>query len=623
MLIVVMVSIGCRSSPLPVDWSGARFRVLAPVAEVQKRRAEAEFLETLAAQPHGPAVDRLMATFTRAESARHRGDPICVNLYADVALECWPLLPASDEIQASELRQVGPEAKPEIVPVEQDLTWQLYHHCVQRLIQEADRFGLLDPERGILFTGEDGDPVFIEIAHHGFPWKREDFDQLHAVDRPLRSHLKRYWSDPGLGVPMVAIRQRSQADPYLAKMIPYAATGVLCPIRSDASTRSGASAEVRRVAHQETRPIIARLELHDPLRVTHFSDSHRCWDLARDISAPLGFAQSHLNRDNLKSFLHPGRNDEFSGLRMIEPYQPGKIPIVFVHGLLSDRLTWIDLINDLRTSPWFARHYQIWLYQYSTGDPFIISAAEMRHALQRTVAELDPQGSDRALAEMVLVGHSMGGLVSKLLITHSGDHLWNSIANRPIDELKLDPDARPRLDAIFFFEPLPFVKRAVFIGSPHQGSSVATSWVGKLGSKLVRTQSDRIKRTKTILHDNPDVFEGLEKHFPTSVDLLRPDNPILMATYQLPVNPEVRLHTIIGTGHKLRDGSDGDGVVPVESARLPGVDSELRIECSHTALPDDPKTTMELKRLLRESATISHEGTSSALKRSIPSCYPR
>jgi pimeloyl-ACP methyl ester carboxylesterase len=401
---------------------------------------------------------------------------------------------------------------------------------------------------------------------------------------------------------MVAIRQRSQPDPYLAKIIPYAATGVLRPIRSDASTESGTSAQVRPVVYQEDRPTIARLDLYDPLRVTQYSDSDRCWDLARDVSAPLGFARSHLNRDNLKSFLHPGRDDEFSGLRMIEPYQPGKIPIVFVHGLLSDRLTWIDLINDLRDSPWFARRYQIWLYQYSTGDPFVISAAEMRQTLKSAVAELDPQGSDRALSEIVLVGHSMGGLVSKLLITQSGEELWNSIANRPIEQVKLDPESRSRLEAIFFFEPLPFVKRVVFIGSPHQGSSVATSWIGKLGSKLVRTESDRIKRTRTILHDNPHVFEGFEKHVPTSVDLLRPDNPILMATYRLPVNPEVRLHTIIGTGHKLRDGSDGDGVVPIESARLPGVDSELRIECSHTALPDDPKTTIELKRLLRESS---------------------
>ena len=601
MLVVVLVGAGCRSSPLRVDWSGPRFPLLAPIAEVKSHRAEAKFLETLSSQPHDPALEGLLATLSQAEAARHRGDATCVNLYAQVALACWPLLPSSDETQASEFRLTGPDATPELVPAQPGVPWQLYHHCVQRLSQQADRFGLLDPERGILVTGADGQPAFIEITHHGFPWKREDFDQLHAVDRPLRSHLKRYWSDPGLGVPMVAIRQRREADPYLGKMIPYAATGILRPIGSDASAELDTTTQVRQVAHQGDRPTIARLELFDPLRVTHFSDSNRSWDLARDISAPLGFAQSHLNRDNLKSFLHPGRDDEFSGLRMIEPYQPGKIPIVFVHGLLSDRLTWIDLINDLRSSPWFARRYQIWFYQYSTGDPFVLSAAEMRQALRRAVAELDPQGSDRSLSEMVLVGHSMGGLVSKLLITHSGSELWNSIANRPIDEVKLDPETRPRLEAIFFFEPLPFVKRAVFIGSPHQGSSVATSWIGKLGSKLVRTQDDRLERTKTILHNNPHVFEGFEKHFPTSVDLLRPDNPILMATYRLPVNPEVRLHTIIGTGHPLRDGSDGDGVVPVESARHPGVASELTIECSHTALPDDPNTTIELKRLLRES----------------------
>ena len=602
LLFVALVGGGCRSSPLRVDWVAPRFPILAPIAEKERHHAEAEFLKTLETKPHDPALEGLLATFAEAEAARHRGDPTCVNLYAEVALACWPLLPSSDETQASELRRVGPDADPEIVPSEQDLPWKLYHHCVQRLSQQADRFGLLDPERGIPVADRHGKPAFIEITHHGFPWKREDFDQLHAVDRPLQSHLKRYWSDPGLGVPMVAIRERPQPDRYLGKMVPYAATGVLRPLGSETFAKNDdASPQIRPVAHRDDRPTIARLELYDPLRVTYCSDSNRSWDLARDISAPLGFARSHLNRDNLKSFLHPGRDDEFSGLRMIEPYQPGKIPIVFVHGLLSDRLTWIDLVNDLRSSPWLARRYQFWFYQYSTGDPFIISAAEMRQTLKLAVAKLDPQGSDQSLSEMVLVGHSMGGLVSKLLITESGDELWNSIANRPIDEVKLKAETRPRLEAIFFFEPLPFVKRAIFIGSPHQGSTVATSWIGKLGSRLVRTQDDRIERTKTILHNNPHVFEGFEKHFPTSVDLLRPDNPILMATYRLPVHPEVGMHTIIGTGHPLRDGSDGDGVVPVESACHPGVESELRIECSHTALPDNPKTTIELKRILRES----------------------
>jgi hypothetical protein len=176
----------------------------------------------------------------------------------------------------------------------------------------------------------------------------------------------------------------------------------------------------------------------------------------------------------------------------------------------------------------------------------------------------------------------------------------------PIDEVKIAPEKRPQVDAIFFFEPLPFAKRVIFIGAPHQGSKMAESWIGKLGSSLVRGPKERTKATKTILHDNPGVFKDVGRHFPTSVDLLRPDNPILMAAYQLPVNPEVKLHTIIGTGHPLRDGIDADGVVPVESARHPDTVSEKLIKTSHTGLPDHSETTSEVARILGEHCDQFH-----------------
>ena len=392
---------------------------------------------------------------------------------------------------------------------------------------------------------------------------------------------------------MVAIRERSEPAKHLGRMIPYSATGVLRPADRDSDSK------LQPVSYRNDSTL-AVLELHDPLRVTEFSDESRQWDLARDVSAPLGFARSHLNRNNVRSFLNPARDDEFSGLRMLEPYQPGKIPIIFVHGLLSDRLTWLDLINDLRHSAWISEHFQIWLYQYPTGQPFIISAAAMRNTLRDAVQEFDPHGKDPAISEMVLIGHSMGGLVSKLLITSSQDDLWESVASLPIDKVKIAPEKRLRVESIFFFEPLPFVKRVIFIGTPHQGSKIADSWVGVLGSSLVHRSRERTRETKTVLHDNPGVFKNLEKHLPTSVDLLRPENPILLASYPLPVNPAVTLHTIIGTGHPLRDGTDADGVVPVESARHPQTASESLIQSNHTGLPDHPDTTKEVARILAE-----------------------
>lgn len=610
LLVVLAISPGCRSTPPTDNLSGKHeLRVLAPVVEAEQHKEELRFLRQLERLAADPTLAPSINTFHQAEEARHRNDPVSVKLYADVALACWPLLSSSKQVitEAGEM-----SAMEEATGVAMDpaiAAWKMYHHSLARMTQQADRLGLLDPQRGIRLIDANGNEEFIEIARNGFPWLMEDFNQLHVVETPLKAHLKRYWSDQGLGIPMVAIRQRQESTPHMGNVVPYSATAVLRPapdygrgVQLDAASDEDVTT-VRQASHA-SRSKIAVLELHDPLRVAQLTDSNRRWDLARDLSAPLGFAQSHLNRDNLKSFLNPGRNDEYSGLRMLEPYQPGKIPIVFVHGLLSDRLTWLDLINDLRHSPQVSQHYQIWLYQYPTGQPFIISAAEMRNTLSQTLQQLDPEESDASLREMVLVGHSMGGLVSKLLITRSNNELWDSIANKPMAEVEIAQDKRQRIESIFVFEPLPFVKRVVFIGSPHQGSRIATSWIGVLGSALVHGQKDRAQATKTILHDNPGVFKDLERHLPTSVDMLRPDNPVLMATYRLPVNPSVRLHTLIGTGHPLRDGTDADGVVPVESAQHPGTTSEKRLEASHTSLPDHPETTRELMRILDEHRNL-------------------
>ncbi len=597
-LLMAALAIGCRTPRLfsraSIESTHKIAALAPPVEELEEHRDAVKFLETISELEHGPELDDAIATFHEAETARHRSDPLCVALYADVALSCWSLLPSSDEQQATPVSLALSDSAAEISEPSNDLPWLLYHRSLERLMQEAVKFDLLDPQRGIALVDSEGNRRFIQITQHGFPWQPEDFNQLHVVRAPLRSHLKRYWVDPGLGVSMVAIRDRPKPTKHMGTLVPYSATAVLRP-----ATRTPSKSKYSQVAYS-AESTVGVLELHDPLRVTQFSDSNREWDLNRDSSAPLGFAQSHLNRHNVKSFLNPARDDEFAGLRMLEPYQPGKIPIVFVHGLLSDRLTWLDLINDLRHSPWISRHYQIWLYQYPTGIPFIVSATSMRNTLKEAVDELDPEGNDQALREMVLVGHSMGGLVSKLLISESQDNLWNSVATMPIDQVKMAPEGRQQVEAIFYFEPLPFVKRVIFIGSPHQGSQIATSWIGVLGSKLVHPSKDRVKATKTILHDNPGVFKDLEKHLPTSVDMLRPDNPVLLATYQLPVNPEVRLHTIIGTGRPLRDGTEADGVVPVESARHPGTISEKRIKTTHTSLPDDPETTSEVIRILHE-----------------------
>jgi pimeloyl-ACP methyl ester carboxylesterase len=323
--------------------------------------------------------------------------------------------------------------------------------------------------------------------------------------------------------------------------------------------------------------------------------------LARDTSAPWSLVLRDMNRDNWQDFMRPGREEAAAGLRLLEPYQPGRIPVVLVHGLLSDKFTWVPLINDLRAQSWITARYQIWTFQYPTGQPFLQSGAALRQALRDMSAVYDPRGTDPSQQHLVLIGHSMGGLISKLQITYSGQVLWNRVASRPFSEVRATPQQLDTVYKMFFFEPVPAVKRVVFVGTPHLGSFWAQSLYGRLGSSLVRMPRDGNEILNTLLKNNPHVFnETLKNGIPTSIDLLKPDSPLLLGMTQLPVNPAVKIHTIAGNGTPFSDGTPADGVVSLESARHPGAASECFVNAGHSDLPDHQDTTAEVVRILRE-----------------------
>jgi pimeloyl-ACP methyl ester carboxylesterase len=288
---------------------------------------------------------------------------------------------------------------------------------------------------------------------------------------------------------------------------------------------------------------------------------------------------------------------------MIEPYQPGKIPVILVHGLLSDSFTWTALGNELRVHPELRQRYQFWTYSYASGEPFLTSAAVLREELARVRATYDPERCDPALGRIVLVGHSMGGLIAKLQATHSGDALWASSATRPLESLNAPPYVHRQLRRGFYFTPSPDVARIVFIGTPHRGSAWASRTVGQVGAALVAEPPERKASFEQLVRDNPDVFRGdLQQRIPTSVDLLEPTSALLQAMNELPYRSGVPLHTILGSGRWTLGEGPSDGVVAVDSARLEGVQSELVVDASHEELPRQEAVMAEVVRILRRHA---------------------
>ena len=164
------------------------------------------------------------------------------------------------------------------------------------------------------------------------------------------------------------------------------------------------------------------------------------------------------------------------GIYMLHPHRSGRIPVVLVHGTASSPARWAELINELENDPRFWEHYELWLFIYNTGNPIAYSGMLLRDALTKAVADLDPEGKDPGLKQMVVIGHSQGGLLTKMTAIDSGMQLWPFSV--PPEELTVSAETRELLSQALLLKPLPFVKRVVFIATPHGGSYQALGFLG-------------------------------------------------------------------------------------------------------------------------------------------------
>jgi hypothetical protein len=202
---------------------------------------------------------------------------------------------------------------------------------------------------------------------------------------------------------------------------------------------------------------------------------------------------------------------------------------------------------------------------------------------------------------MVVIGHSQGGLLTKLTVVDSGDQLWRTFSDKHFDSLTLAEADRVYLKRNFFFSPLPSVRRVVFISTPHRGSYRATSFVRNLVFRFIKLPDDVLRVSKDLLTLKliNNVSSEVRRSVPTSLDNMSPGNKFLLALADLPLAPGVTGHSIIsvkGNG-PLEEGKDG--VVSYSSAHLDGMASELIVKSGHSC-QDKPATIEEVRRILLE-----------------------
>src|SRR5438067_7512975 len=356
-----------------------------------------------------------------------------------------------------------------------------------------------------------------------------------------------------------------------------------------------------------TAPVTATLDFHEkdatltlrrPAKQPTAAIEGKIRPLAANYSAPLLYYKPAGN-ETIMRLMGAFMGSKFlskTGLYFLQPYDPDRIPLIFVHGLISTPQMWLNVINDLQQDPVLRARYQFWIFAYPTGLPVLYSSLRFREALAK-VQKLYPNHKD-----YVLVSHSMGGLLSQVQVTTMTRADWEKTMREPARNLfaKLRPD--DLVSKAVTFKANPHVKRIVFICTPHRGAPMAVSTIGEIGIRLISLPGNLVGAiTSEVPAETLKTMNG--GRLPNSVTNLQPKAPYIQVMNKLPI--QTTYHSIIGNRGKpgpLADSSDG--VVPYWSSHLDGAKSECIVPGPHGSC-ELPQTIAELDRILR-----LHLGTS-------------
>lgn len=411
----------------------------------------------------------------------------------------------------------------------------------------------------------------------------DTFDQFLLADQFRVRGLSVRNRDSGIGTPLICV---PRTDSKLKLGVSVPATALLRAPASLAELASGQS--------------VCPLELHSGISESTVAIGPARLPLEIDLTACRAYNlnQSTIWKLGKLDFLAPAEHIT-NQLILHEPFDPKRVPIVFVHGTFSSPVTWAEMANTLTADPVLRDRFQVWNFIYGSGNPLLKSIADLRTALTEQVEKVDPAGTNQVLRQMVVIGHSQGGLLAKGTAVDNGDILWRVVTTNRFEDVKLADPERAEIQRLIFYKPLPFVSRVVFISTPHRGSYLSGGLVRQIGRSLVSLPGDLASSGKSLLSFSAgsEANEFLKGKMPTSLDGMSPKNPALLAMAEIPVAPGVKAHSIIPVLEEDNLAGAKDGVVAYKSAHVDYVESEFVLKDKHTCL-NNPAAIEEVRRIL-------------------------
>ena len=455
---------------------------------------------------------------------------------------------------------------------------KLYNFAVARSVENVQRAQLQPWRRSINVSGPDEQYVLttpqpIDAQHDPSKYDLFSTDALRLGGKFFKTPSKL----EGIGAPLVAVGRGENIQSRQSYELPRVYAPVTAVVKFEGQR--------------------AQLEFVEPFVSDHVKIDNHSFPLAADYDAPMAMLLSRERPDKL-GFIRLSRPEKYADtarLIRLQPFDLQRTPVIFVHGLQDTPVSFVPMVNALRKDLEIQRRYQFWVFSYPSGYPYPYSAALLRRELNG-IAKTFPNRKP-----IVLVGHSMGGMICRLMVTDAGDKIWRDIFSKSPAETPVTGRTRELLQEALVFNHRPEVKRVIFISTPHRGAGLASGWIGRTARRLVKAPAFLADaRDEVVAIAQDDKAKREFQDIPNSIDTLSPSNRFVQKMDKLPIAPGIPYNSIIGDRGKGGTPNSSDGVVPYWSSHLDGAQSELIVPSNHSA-PRNPQAIAEVGRILKAS----------------------
>lgn len=331
--------------------------------------------------------------------------------------------------------------------------------------------------------------------------------------------------------------------------------------------------------------LTTHIDIYDPL-----TSKHQGKPLAYQPKVAMNYINDLPGNSTLtlKGLIKPKKYDQHQGFYLAEPYDKNRIPIIMIHGLISSPETFMDMAEAINTNPELRKKYQIWYYFYPTGTPWIVTSSEFRKSYRNLIQKIDPNQNDVNIRKTIIIGHSMGGLIARISLSHPKEILHQAYLDEIPTTSIFTKLEQKKIHDYFHFDPLTEPAKVIYLATPHRGSKIADGFIGWATIKLITIPTFILQKTTGTFTPRyrarkklPDHTRKLLSTGESSITQLQPSNPALIALNQMPLRSGLTTYSVIGDIGKPILELETDGVVSYQSAHLNTSKAEFIVPSNH------------------------------------------